>query len=119
MCVPRRFLRERSAINVPVRFGREGLPAREAGLQRVPPPEAVLAALPTQVRDLGPDPSGEVDEAAAHILEFAAEGVDLVDGRLDGTLEIGLLGKRIRVRVAVLRGRGDEAIPPIRLRVVD
>src|SRR5207247_1902724 len=117
MSVPRRSYGSGPLLTF--RFRCQGLPAREAGLQRVPPSEAVLAALPAQVRDLGPNPCGEVDEAPADVLEFAAEGMDLVDGRLDGTLEIGLLGKGVGVGVAVLRGRGHEAIAPVRLRVVD
>src|SRR5438128_3017369 len=110
MCVPRRSYGTGPLLTFRFRFRRESLPTREAGLQRVPPAEAVLAALPAQVRDLGSDARGEVDKAAAHVLEFASESVNLVYSRLDGTLEIGLLGKRIRVRIAVLRGRGDEAI---------
>src|SRR6266487_6006077 len=117
MCVPRRSYGSSPLLTF--RFRCEGLSAGESGLQRVPPSEAVLAALPAQVRDLGPNRRGEVDEAAAHILEFAAEGMDLVDGRLDGPLEIGLLGKGVGVGVAVLRGRGHEAIAPVRLRIVD
>src|SRR2546425_5926045 len=119
MCVPRRSYGTGPLLTFRFRFRRESLPARKAGLQRVPPAEAVLAALPAQVRNLGPDARGEVDKAAAHVLEFASESVSLVYRRLDGTLEIGLLGKRIRVRVAVLRGSGDEAVAPVRLRVVD
>src|SRR6266699_1828361 len=73
MCVPRRSYGSGPLLTF--RFRCEGLSAGESGLQRVPPSEAVLAALPAQVRDLGPNPRGEVDEAAAHIFEFAAEGI--------------------------------------------
>src|SRR5207247_1211717 len=116
MSVPRRSYGSGPLLTF--RFRCQGLPAHEAGLQRVPPSEAVLAALPAEIRDLGPDPCGEVDEAPADVLEFAAEGVDLIDGRLDGTLKIGLLGKGVVVGVAVLRGSGLEDIAPRRLRHV-
>src|SRR5438445_7165230 len=70
------------------RFGGQHLSAREAGLERVPPPDPRLPSLPAQISDLVPDPGREVDEAAVDILEFADVRVDLVDVGLDGSLKI-------------------------------
>src|SRR6266581_5868715 len=101
------------------RFGSEGLAAREARLERVPPRDAVLAPLPAQIRNLVPDPRGEVDEAAVQVLDLDTEGVDLIEMRLHGLLQVELFRERLRVRIAVLRRRGDEAFAPVRLGVID
>src|SRR5207245_8348154 len=68
------------------RFRCEGLPTGETGVERVPPSDGALAALPAQVRDLVPAPRGQVHDTAVHVLAIATEAVHVVDVTLDRPL---------------------------------
>src|SRR5437016_2993704 len=95
----------------------QGLPAREAAAEGVPPSEAILSPLPTQVDDVVPDLGREVDEASMEVLHLAAEGQDHVDVGLDGAVEIRLLLEQRCVGLSFLRPRVREALAVIRLRI--
>src|SRR2546427_1313024 len=101
------------------RFRRERLPARESGVERVPPSDREFAALPAQVSDLIPDPRRKIHEPAVDVFQFTAEGVHLVDIRLHGAFEVRLFLEGFRVRLALLRGCGRESFPVVRFGVLD
>src|SRR5881628_2347607 len=101
------------------RFRRERLPARESGVERVPPSDRAFAALPAQVSDLIPDPRRKIHEPAMDVFQLTAEGVDLTDVRLDRAFEVRLFLEGFRVRLALLGGRGPESFAVVRFRVLD
>src|SRR2546427_6293827 len=104
---------------LPFRFRGERLPARESGVERVPPADRAFAALPAQISDLVPDPRRKIHEPAVDVFQLTPEGVHIVYVRLDGAFEIGLLLEGFRVCLALPCGCGRESFPVIRFGVLD
>src|SRR5713226_3085550 len=95
----------------------QGLSAREAAAEGVPPSKVVLASLPAEIDDVVPDLGGEVDESPMEVLHLAAEREDRIDVCLDGSIEIRLLLQERRIGFLLLHGRTPEALAVVGLGI--